>query len=741
MPDAPAAVPAHQLIYTNVEADLSPNRQRGFQVWLASPELTPEQRRATAKRLDDFRLPPGVAGPAAVLARHVFFHLADSGYFVVARTVPSAERDKFGRGGKFHAHAVLVKEDAFRSLGSNPFRIIDGGFAFHEAPADAMKAGNWRSGSLPTVELAPGEPAADRIALPAERLVELLEHLERTDEKPLVIADRPERMLAALRTCFAELPPSARRKLEFDTLSTGAALAQIRYAAAGAYSATHLKMWSFRRYHQLDLGTGTCTPPIAPTDGVRTGELLRTAGWNELADGDRDAALAMAKTMARGELDEIGTLMLTPQVLAVVAASPGFAGAVDAAVRARIERDVSPGLAALPGMLDDVRSHFAGAPGEVLERLQQPVPREWIAHALYESLKSVATELPHDVHAALGVWLAAGHPPPRLELIFRRWRGTDGDFGKIQRALSEPEEDSKRHKWFRDWLEATLPEGTAEELVSRLAPDSEPTAAALRDTRLWLALNPEPTPVATELRLLASLHRGPDVLAAALTGARRIPNADGWLVRVISSRLRDSFKPGWMNDGPDGLHFGLYLMPHRATDETLLEAAIALGSSLARRVLFALWPVSLKPSSPSPSDSVEPSPPPLAKEYDDLQKADVNALAEKTARLRSELLQSDDEAFRWAGNQLLRKVYGGPVLQAVSEDVYFVGLKLAWVQFDKPSHQLATFEAVAGAVVGEFSPDRVTDVGRALELRPTRRFSWMLARLTDPNGTERLPVV
>ena len=50
MPDTPAPVRAYQLIYTNVEADLSPARQRGFQVWLCSPELTPEQRRATAKQ-------------------------------------------------------------------------------------------------------------------------------------------------------------------------------------------------------------------------------------------------------------------------------------------------------------------------------------------------------------------------------------------------------------------------------------------------------------------------------------------------------------------------------------------------------------------------------------------------------------------------------------------------------------------------------------------------------------------
>src|SRR5262249_4459190 len=138
MADPPAPVLAHQLIYTNVEADLSPARQRGFQVWLCSPELTPDQRRHTAKRLDDFRLPPGSSPQDPGLARHVFFRLPDNGLFVIARTVPSAERDKFGRGGKFPAHAVLLNEDAFRVLGCDPFRVTHGRVRFRSSPAQAL---------------------------------------------------------------------------------------------------------------------------------------------------------------------------------------------------------------------------------------------------------------------------------------------------------------------------------------------------------------------------------------------------------------------------------------------------------------------------------------------------------------------------------------------------------------------------------------------------------------------------
>ena len=740
MPDTPAPVLAHQLIYTNVEADLSPKRQRGFQVWLCSPELTPDQQRLTAKRLDDFRLPPGSGPNNTTLTRHVFFRLPDAGYYVVARTVPSAERDKFGRGGKFHAHAVLLTEDAFRALGSDPFRVIDGGFAFHSTPAEGMALENWRSGQLPVCEIRPATPAADCVRLPPERLIELLDHLDRADEKPVVVADNPERVLALLRGCFAALHPGARRKFEFDTLSTGAARAQIRYTVVGSYSADNLKTWAFRRYHKLDLATGGCTPPLAAPGAVLPCDLLRSPGWKELPDDQRDAAFETGRALASGKLDDVRLNGLGEAAVTVLGSSAAFRPALEAAIKARIAKDLHPALARLPGVLADVAKVYEGPPAEVLARLKAPVPRDAVAHALYKAFKDRTTEPDAETLGALGEWLAAGHPPPRLEIVFRRWRGADNDVARIDRFLSEPDDDTKRHKWFREWLVSTLPQGSADDLMEELAPDREPTPAALRDARLWLAVNPEQTPARVELRLLTALHRGPEVLATALSGAHKLPHADGWLVKVLARRMRDWFQPGWMTEGLDGVSVGLFLLPGRPADEKLLDAAVALGSSVARRLLAALWPVAKPPAAGA--EATEPAPPPeTAKYYNAMIEAEMKSLPEKAARFRDHLLTADDEGFRWAGNQLLRKAYGEPVLRAVNADVYFVGLKVVWVQFDKPSHQLATFEAVAGAVVPEVSPDRTPDgVGRALEPRPARRLSWLLARLADPNGTERLRV-
>ncbi|MBX9581926.1 MAG: hypothetical protein K2X87_16600, partial [Gemmataceae bacterium] len=283
----PAAVTAEQLIYTNVEADRSPTRQRGFQVWLASADLAPETKRAAARLLGDFRLPPGVPADDPAVVRHVFTRLPD-GPFLIARTVPLTDRDKFGRGGKFHAHAVLLTDEAFRQLGCDPFRVIDGGFTFHGHPDDAGDL--WKTGDLGLAEIAPGEPSGDEVELPPKLVAELLAHVERGDDKPVVVAEKPARVRAVLRGLFRAFPPSARAKLFFDTLSSGAA-SEARPAVVGAYSADPLRLWPSRKFHRLDPAAGTVAPPLAPVVGLPA-ELPAAGGWADLSDADRDAAAA-----------------------------------------------------------------------------------------------------------------------------------------------------------------------------------------------------------------------------------------------------------------------------------------------------------------------------------------------------------------------------------------------------------------------------------------------------------------
>src|SRR5207248_3836118 len=113
-------------------------------------------------------------------------------------------------------------------------------------------------------------------------------------------------------------PPCARRKAEFDTLSTGASLAQIRYPFVGAFSADNLKTWSFRRYHRLEPATGACTPPLGAPGGGLPGELVRSAGWRALADAERDAVFDAAKALVGGKLEEVRANDLTPAAVDVL---------------------------------------------------------------------------------------------------------------------------------------------------------------------------------------------------------------------------------------------------------------------------------------------------------------------------------------------------------------------------------------------------------------------------------------
>ena len=189
-----AQLPVRQLIYTNVEVEDSPTHQRGFQIWQWSENLTSEQRRQIAKKLEDFRLPPGISGgEGRGLVRHVFCRLAE-GMNLIGRTVPLEERDKFGRGGRFFAHAVLLTDEQFDSIGLNPFRIIDGGFPFkghpHEIKAASVGEQQWKKGVLPDGFLTLTEANSVGHFVPEFRLEQnifgaILAHIDRPTADPL----------------------------------------------------------------------------------------------------------------------------------------------------------------------------------------------------------------------------------------------------------------------------------------------------------------------------------------------------------------------------------------------------------------------------------------------------------------------------------------------------------------------------------------------------------------------------
>ncbi len=733
--------PAAQLLFTNVEADRSPTRKRGFQVWLCSPTLTPDQQRAVAKRVDDFRLPVGAAGDGKV-ERHAFFRLNDGELFVVARTVPLNDRDKFGRGGKFHAHAVAFDAAGWAALGDDPFAVIDGGFPFQDNPDQGTQHTGWEKGEPPPVgEWTYREPE-DAAAVPPGLLADLMAHVERGFERPVVVAANPAAIRPVLRACFRAFPATVRRKLEYDTLSTGAFPPGVRYAVAGGYGVDHLRTWASRRYHLLDAEKWACSPKLDPADGP-AGRLLVAPGWAALAPADRDALYNVAAALTGPTPDALPPGGLSPETAAVFDADPGARTAVTAAAGARLRADLPPLLAALPGVADAVAAGLGPSPAAALPLLARPLSRDRLADALLAALATPGTRGPAaGVIDALDGWLAAGEGDRKLDLLVRRWRGDDDDVDELA-GLLDADDGEFCKGWLREWLPTTLDAAGPDGWAAKLAVDTTPGDGVVRDARLalaWAAADGADVAAGdwSRVRLLAAFHRGADAFAAALGPPPRPPAVGEWLVEAAAARLRGRFAPGWGSDRPGELLAGLFLLPDGPADEALIDAVARLRGGAARNLLHALWRFPAPP--PRTGGDAEPDPPAAtAALYKDLVGGKARNPAAASKAFRVHLAAADDNAYRWAGNQLLRRVYGEQVVRLAADGVFFLGLKLVWVQMDKFRDYLRVFEAVAGAAAPEVSFDPPPEPA-ALPAREARRFSWLLARLEDPNGTERLKV-
>lgn len=721
----------YQLIYTNVEADRSPTRQRGFQVWLASPELSPEARRAAAKRLDDFRLPPGVAPDDPAAVRHVYARLPD-GLALIARTVPLTDRDKFGRGGKFHAHAVLLPDEAFRDLGCDPFRVIDGGFRFHARPDDAGDL--WQTGDLPPADLGPGDRFGDGAELPPKLVGELLAHAERGDDKPVVVADRPAEVLKLLRGLVRAFPPSARARLTFDTLSTGAP-SEVRPVVAGAYSPDVLRLWSSKKYHRLDPAAGTVAPPLAPVVGLPA-ELPVGRGWAALSDVDRDAAAHAARALADGRLADLRPADLSPAALAALASCPAFRPAVAEAATAASGKAVPAALVDLPEVAAALAEHFCGPPADALARLAEPIPREVVTAGLLAS-PVWRSEPPPAALAALQEWVAQ---PTRRTLVrvLRRWRGSPDDLAALEADIARPDAEGGA---FRHWLTGTLRNRSLAELRGKIGVGRPAAAKDLRDARLWLAVHPDPAdPGFAELKLGVTLFTDPRGLARVIVGPPRLAGAEDWLARAVAGRVRERAVFRWADDGLGNTFLGAFVAAADAADEALLAALVGLGHRAPVREVLAALGLAGAAGPAAPAD-VAPVVPEAGKRlHREVLAAGPERRPAAVAAYRAFLAGADDETYRVMANVLLQQVGGGSAARAVDDSVYFVGLRLVWVQQSNPAGQLGLFGAVAGAAVPEYAVGTPLPAAKALGPQAARRLAWLMARLADPAGTERFKV-
>lgn len=745
----PRSARATQMIYTNVEADMSPHRQRGAQVWLCSPELTPEQRQSVARRVSDFRAPRGmpalrpglrpgptpVAEPAAPteVRRHVYARTED-GLYVVAQSVPLAEKDKFDRGGRFHAHVLVFTEHEFAGLGYDPFAVIDGWGRFQRTPSEA---GDWRAGTLDPVEIAAMVEPHGALALPPDRLVELAALLVGDGGKTVVVPAPPHRVLALLRGVFSALPFELRRRAFFDTLSPGDSLAKVWYPLAGGNSPDHVRLWQYRKYVLLDPEFWSWKPPVSSAAPELPLALLAAPGWAELTAEHKEVLYRTGQGLIAGDLDALRQLRLPAPARVVWDACPSTPRAVDAAVARRVAADLDPVLANVPGLRDAYRMYASKAAAGDLAALARPIPSEQARESLRLALIRDRHDPSPELRCAIEGWLTRCEDP-EVALVLARWRGSDADRAFVEQAAAEAD------GWFRVWAAETLPvdlrNGATlrETLQKRIGPTCDPAPDTVRDARLALALaTGVPEADLPHIHFWLALHQGP------MEVARFVAANPAFVTQLGANTLYDlgvEWLPSWESRFPEDFFVGLQVTAADPSVVGILGAvAAAYGNHRASRFAYSLLPAA---SPKYPRKSFDDTPPPCTKATRDRFEAVLNAgpgvKAAAVDALRRHLPTATDDDFAVGVNEfLLSKVSGRwDPIQLIS-GVCLAGVSLQWTMRDRLSAYIDVFEAVAGSVAVRCDSG---EGRREDDPVGVRRFAWLLARLSDVAATGRLRV-
>ncbi|MBM4353532.1 MAG: hypothetical protein FJ109_07000, partial [Deltaproteobacteria bacterium] len=226
------SVRADQLIFANVEAEQSPAGKRGFQtILLTQGGFTAEDMYRIEERL--FYVPG-----SRQVDKHVFFGRGDA-RFVVARVVACEGTDRFGRGGRYLAHALAFSARDFGQLGNNPFRVFRR-FPFLDTVEQALSVGDLRSGSIEPAKVEVPDAAAGGSSTdfdPREFLPLLLLACQARalseERRPLAFVGNPAAMFELLEGLFSVLPSAVRRDCWFDTVFSEGSVGRIPCFAIG----------------------------------------------------------------------------------------------------------------------------------------------------------------------------------------------------------------------------------------------------------------------------------------------------------------------------------------------------------------------------------------------------------------------------------------------------------------------------------------------------------------------------
>ncbi|MBX9581187.1 MAG: hypothetical protein K2X87_12830, partial [Gemmataceae bacterium] len=189
----------------------------------------------------------------------------------------------------------------------------------------------------------------------------------------------------------------------------------------------------------------------------------------------------------------------------------------------------------------------------------------------------------------------------------------------------------------------------------------------------------------------------------------------------------------WADDGLGNTLLGAFVAADGAADEALLGALVGLGYRAPIREVLAASGLARPAGAGPPADLVALVPAAGKHHHQEVLAAKPERRAAAVSDYREYLAGADDDTYRVMANLLLQQVGGASHARAIDDTVYFVGLRLVWVQQGNPAGQLGLFAAAAGAVVPEYR------VGTPLAPKPpgiqsARRLAWVWAGGPPPAG-------
>ncbi len=724
---------AAQLVYTNVEQERSPHRRRGVQVWLWTESLPPPVREEVEQRVNTFARPG-----ADHFVRRIFSPLVSGPFVMLAEAVPLTKPDKFGRGGRFHTHALLIGREAFAESGGNPFAYFDSGFAFQRDP-DAVPDEVWKKVHLPEVELRPVEP--HRPVVPAAfapvvpELVAWLLSGEPTGTValPMGVAD----VEAVVREMVRLLPPAARQRLSFDTLWTGKGKHVPRVCGAG--NPAMLQAWTFRQFVRFDLSRKAIQPPLAVPCSWAKPLAAWWASHHELTAEDRESAFALAEWLH-------GTARVPPPATEAAAEwagrLPAAAERWAAAKRAAVDRACPPAVKTLPGLEARAAQTFGAWSADGLNRVRIGVPADDVVRWAADAVRA-GFELDESAARALSAWCAddlsdAGR---ELALAVTRWIPELMPF-----ACSELRTPAPGREWFRDYCLSTLPErlrgsnAVADELPTLLQPGFEPTEMAELFEAIQCRADP-PHPMLDALRLVLRVHDllggNPDLMLASDTHLKT------WAVeRVLPVCLQGFEWAAYTVDGAPPDDWG-HLFVGAARPLVLLGVRVPVpttGRAAVLNYFLREWKTNFLPwVSPHLDQRRFPREDDVAddkgwKEADKLyKKRDVDALCEH-------LRTAPDAVFRRLTNECVARHATAALSFGMLPDgrSFFIGASAREVNPDDHDRTEPLLRALAASAVPLVRID--ADFAPLIDPRHLNRFGWLVVRLLTGGVTSGLGI-